>query len=303
MDTIKNKVLELPKADVHSHLHLAGSQKRFRATYPNVQVHFPQKYKGLSGMIDFIYGTLNKVMLTKEDVIKFMDIAIQSAIDDNVIYLEASVDVGLARFFGDSIDALIDTVKILKEKYKAKINFKPDIGVNKDLDLDKVYSDGVKCIESKVFNGIDLYGQELGKDLKPFVRFYDIAKNLGLKTKVHIGEFSDSHSINDAIKLLNPHELQHGIRSADSNYTMDLILERDIRLNVCPTSNIMLGASKGLESYSIRRLYDHGVKLTVNTDDLILFNATISDEYIKLINSNVFSYDEILELKSNAFSD
>lgn len=303
MDSIKTKVLELPKADVHSHLHLAGSQRRFWSAYRNAQVHFPEKYNGLSGMIDFIYGPLNKVMLTKEDVIKFMDMAIQSAIDDNVIYLEASVDIDLARFFNDSIDLLIDSVIALKEKYKAKINFKPEIGVNKDLDLDKVYSDGIKCIESKVFNSIDLYGQELGKDLKPFVRFYDMAKDFGLKTKVHIGEFSASHTVNEAIELLNPDEIQHGIRSADSDYTMDLILERDIRLNLCPTSNIMLGASKDLESYPIRKLYDYGVKLTVNTDDLILFNSTISDEYMKLINSNIFSYDEIMELKFNAFSD
>ena len=303
MDTIETKILKLPKADVHSHLHLAGSQARFNAAYPDAKVNFPQKYNGLPDMIDFIYGTLNKVMLTKDDVIQFMDIAIQSAIDDNVIYLEASVDVGLARFFDNSIEAVIDSVKGLKEKYKTKIDFKPDIGVNKDLDLDKVYSDGVKCLESNVFNGIDLYGKELGKDLKPFVRFYDIARDFGLKTKVHIGEFSDYHSVNDTIKLLNPDELQHGIRSADSDHTMDLILERDIRLNVCPTSNIMLGASKNLESYPIRKLYDHGVKLTVNTDDLILFNTTISDEFIKLINTNIFSYDEIKELNSNAFPD
>lgn len=303
MDSLKAKILELPKADVHSHLHLAGSQKRFKSAYPNTNVNFPKEYNGLPGMIDFIYGTLNKVMLTKADVVNFMDIAIQSAIDDNVIYLEASVDLGLARFFDNSIEEVIKAVIELKKKYKDQINFKPDLGVNKDLDLHKVYTDGLKCIESNVFNGIDLYGQELGKDLEPFVKLYDFARNHGLKTKVHIGEFSDSQSINDAVKLLNPNELQHGIRSVDSNYTMDLILERGIQLNICPTSNIMLGASQNLESYPVRKLFDHGIKLTVNTDDLILFNSTVSEEYSKLIESRIFSYDELLEIKNNAFED
>ena len=302
MKTRKNKILELPKADVHSHLHLAGSQKRFTERYPNANISFPKNYNGLAGMIDFIYGTLNKVMVTKEDVINFMDIAIESAIDDNITLLEASVDIGLARFFNNSIENVIEVVENLKEKYKAKIEFRPDIGVNKDLDTEKVYSDGVKCIKSGVFNGIDLYGQEIGKDLKPFVRFYDIARDFDLKTKVHIGEFSDHNSVTKTIKLLNPQELQHGIRSVDSKYTMDMILERDIKLNICPTSNVLLGATDSLHEHPIRTLFDHGIKLTVNTDDLILFDSTISQEIIKLLEVSLFSFEELNTIRMNAFS-
>lgn len=57
-------------------------------------------------MIDFIYENLNKIMLTKEDVINFIKISIKSSIDDNITVLEVSVDVGLARFFNDFIAQL-----------------------------------------------------------------------------------------------------------------------------------------------------------------------------------------------------
>lgn len=300
MNSLLQQIQDLPKADVHSHLHLAGSQKRFAERYPEANITFPRQYDGLPGMIDFIYGTLNKVMLTGEDVINFMDIAIISAIDDNVKLLEASVDIGLARFFDDSIDTVIDTVRMLKERYRSQIEFKPDIGVNKDLDLEKVYSDGIKCIESGLFNGIDLYGQEVGKDLKPFVRLYDMAKDHGLKTKVHIGEFSDHRTIESTINLLHPQELQHGIRAVDSKNTMDLILKNNIRLNVCPTSNLALGAVQHLKDHPMRQLYDHGIKVTVNTDDLILFDATLSDEFEKLLQSELFSFEELQILNNNA---
>lgn len=302
MNSILTKIQALPKADVHSHLHLAGSQKRFAERYPNANITFPSRYNGLSGMIDFIYGTLNKVMATSEDVTNFMDIAIQSAIDDNVKLLEASVDAGLARFFDNSIDAVIETVQTLQERYNSEIDFKPDLGINKDLALEKVYSDGVKCIESGVFKGIDLYGQEVGKDLTPFVRLYDMAKDHGLKTKVHIGEFSDHFTIENTIKLLNPQELQHGIRAVDSKKTMDLILEKNIRLNMCPTSNLSLGAVTHLENHPVRKLFDHGIKVTINTDDLILFNATITEEYEKLWHSQLFTFEEIELLNSNALT-
>jgi adenosine deaminase len=95
----------------------------------------PSKYDGLAGMIDFIYENLNMVMLTSDDVIFFMENAIESSIDDNVTLLEASVDIGLARFFNGSIEEVIDIVIELKERYKSQIEFRQDIGIKKDLHM------------------------------------------------------------------------------------------------------------------------------------------------------------------------
>lgn len=301
MKDFKQYIINAPKADVHSHLHLAGSQKRFRERYPNANLNFPKSYNGLSGMIDFIYGQLNTIMVTDKDVINFMEIAIESAIDDNVVLLEASVDVDLAKFFNHSFEKVIEVTKQLKEKYSEQIDFRPDLGINKDLDLDKVYSDGIKGLESGIFNGIDLYGQEINKYLKPFVKIYDMAKDLGIKTKVHIGEFSDHHTIEETINILQPQELQHGIRAVDSKKTMDLILKNNIRLNVCPTSNNLLGAVKNLEKHPVRTLFDYGIQVTINTDDLILFNATVSEEIIKLYEMKLFTRDELELIRKNAF--
>tara|TARA_R110002124_G_scaffold103270_3_gene252080 strand:- start:21397 stop:22305 length:909 start_codon:yes stop_codon:yes gene_type:complete len=302
LEDLKQHIKDLSKADVHSHLHLAGSQERFRERYADANINFPKTFNGLNGMINFIYDHLNAVMLTKTDVVNFMEIGIESAIDDNVKLLEASVDISLARFFNNSIDNVIEAVKVLIEKYKSQIDFRPDIGVNKDLDIEKVYSDGVRCVESGVFNGIDFYGQEADKDLNPFIKFYDISRGFGLKTKVHIGEFSDYHSIDNTIKLLQPQEIQHGIRAINSQKTMDLILENNIRLNLCPTSNIALGAITDLKNHPIRTLYDYGIDLTINTDDLILFNATVTDEFSNLLEQNIFSFEELDKIRNNAFN-
>ena len=301
LDHLIQKYRALPKADVHNHLHLGGSQKKLLEKYPNATIRFPEKYNGLSDMIDFIYGHLNKIMVNDKDVINFMEIAIESAIEDNITLLEASVDIGLARFFGNSIGNVIDIVKALKKKYNSKIDFKPDLGVNKDLDLEKVYSDGLKCIESGEFHAIDLYGQEAGKDLIPFVKLYDIAKSNGLRTKVHIGEFSDHQSIDYTITQLRPDELQHGIRAVDSRNTMDTIREQNIRLNICPTSNLLLGAVNLMENHPLRILFDHGINVTINTDDLILFNTTVTEEFAKLEASELFSSDELEIIRNNGF--
>jgi adenosine deaminase len=297
----RDDLLKLPKADVHNHLHLSGSQKKLLEKYPNASITFPQKYEGFKGMIDFIYGHLNKIMLTKNDVINFMEIAIESSIDDNITLLEASVDVGLCRFFDDSIDAVILEVERIKEKYKSKINFKPDIGINKDLPIEQVFLYGEACINSGVFNGIDLYGKEANQNLTHFKELFKTAKQSNLKTKAHIGEFSDSKSIDQAIEILEPDEIQHGINAVNSDKTMDLIFERNIRLNICPQSNISLGAVNNIADHPIRKLFDRGINITVNTDDLILFNATVTDEFYALLKHNIFTFDEINSIRKNAF--
>lgn len=297
----KKDFLKLPKADVHNHFHLGGSQKRLFEKYPKATIKFPEKYDGLVGMIDFIYNHLNQIMLSKDDVINFMEIAIESAIDDNITLLEASVDANLARFFDDSIAQVITEIKSIREKYKTKIDFKPDIGINKDLPIDKVYDYGNACIESGIFSGIDIYGKEANQNIKPFQELFETAKKHHLKTKAHIGEFSDYKTIEETIYLLNPDEIQHGINAIQSEKTMDLILERNIRLNICPQSNIALGAVKNIETHPIRKLFDKGIKVTVNTDDLILFDATVTDELYSLYANKIFSFDELEIIRKNGF--
>ncbi len=301
MTYTKDDLLKLPKADVHNHLHLGGSQKKLLDKYPNAHINFPKKYDGFEGMIDFIYGSLNKIMLTKSDVINFMEIAIESSIDDNITLLEASVDVGLCRFFDDSIDDVIAEVKRIKEKYKSKIDFKPDIGINKDLPIDQVFFYSEVCINSGVFNGIDIYGKEANQDLTHFKEVFKTAKQNSIKTKAHIGEFSNPKSIEDIIELLEPDEIQHGINAVNSDKTIDLIFERNIRLNICPQSNISLGAVKNITEHPIRRLFDRGINITVNTDDLILFNSSVTNQFHTLLKHNIFTFDEINSIRKNAF--
>jgi adenosine deaminase len=164
-----------------------------------------------------------------------------------------------------------------------------------------VYAYADKCMQSGVFYGIDIYGKEANQNLIPFKELFEIAKKSNIKTKAHIGEFSDYKSIEDTITLLNPDELQHGINAVQSEKTMDLILERNIRLNICPQSNISLGAVSNFKKHPIRQLFDKGIKITVNTDDLILFDATVSDELYNLYTKNIFTFDELEIIRNNAF--
>lgn len=298
----ENPFHDIPKADVHNHFHLGGSKKWFFEIYKNLTIHFPDHYEGLPGMIDFIMNHLNNYLTTSQDVLYFMENSIMSSIDDNVKYLEASVDINSARFFDDSIEAIIRETQKLVDQYRDQIDFQPEIGINKDLELKTAYAYAEQCISSGVFKSIDLYGREANQDLSPFVDLYKSAKENHLNTKVHIGEFSNAESIKTAILLLNPDEIQHGINAIHDDYVMDMILERNLRLNICPESNIRLGAATSLKNHPIRILYDKGISITVNTDDLLLFHKTNSDQLYELLQEGIFSQNEIEGILRNSFT-
>lgn len=301
MDELKLKIHNLPKGDVHNHLHLSAGLTLLKEKYPKLKFHLPRRFNGFAGMMQFIEQNVNAFMTSSENVIDLMDLGIRSSIADNVTYLETSVDINLYRFFNNSVEEFMQAVDQLKRKYKDQIDFKPEVGINKNSSQETINEVGIQCVDNGVFKSLDLYGDENKHDLNSFLNIYKYAKSKKLKTKVHIGEFSDHKTIEKAIDILEPDEIQHGIRAVDSTYTMRMITERGIRLNICPQSNIALGAVTGTHSHPIRKLYDSGIKLTINTDDLLLFNASITDQYINLIEHGIFTFEEINEIRLNAF--
>ena len=68
-------------------------------------------------------------------------------------------------------------------------------------------------------------------------------------------------------------------------------------MNVCPTSNVMLGGVSDLASHPIRILYDNGVPVTINTDDLMIFGQSVSEEYRNLYRARVLSAQELDDIR------
>jgi hypothetical protein len=81
------------------------------------------------------------------------------------------------------------------------------------------------------------------------------------------------------------------------------LADHGIRLNVCPTSNVLLGRVESIATHPIRRLYDAGVKVTVNTDDALVFGRSVSEEFLELYRAGVFSAAELDIVRRNGLND
>jgi hypothetical protein len=121
--------------------------------------------------------------------------------------------------------------------------------------------------------------------------------------EAHVGEWGSADSVQRAVEELELDEVQHGIAAAQSTSVMKFLADNRIRLNICPTSNVLLGRADSLAGHPIRKLYDAGVKVTINTDDVLVFGQSVSDEFLNLYRAALFDAAELDEIRQNGLID
>jgi adenosine deaminase len=118
---------------------------------------------------------------------------------------------------------------------------------------------------------------------------YRYAKDAGLRLTAHAGETDGPESIRAALEI-GAERIGHGIRAVDDPDLMRRLREEQIPLEVCITSNVKTGAVTSLETHPVRRLFDAGVPITLNTDDPGVFETDLAREFA--LARDVFGFSE-----------
>lgn len=151
------------------------------------------------------------------------------------------------------------------------------------LSLEKVSSVTDFAIEHKdTFLALDLADNEAGSEPKKFAKDFERAKKAGLHITVHSGETPDPQAgqwIKDSIQILGAERIGHGIQAINHKDVMQLLIEKDVPLEVCPHSNYLTQAFSSYETHPLRKLYDAGVPVTLNSDDPGMFASLLTDDY------------------------
>jgi aminodeoxyfutalosine deaminase len=147
---------------------------------------------------------------------------------------------------------------------------------------------------------LGLGGNEKGFPPELFAQSFEQAREGGLHSVPHAGEIAGPESIWNALRLLYAERIGHGVRCEDDPALVDYLRERQIPLEMCPTSNICLGVFDSYETHPLRRLWDEGLFITVNSDDPPLFNTDLNHEYEVLVDHFGFAADEMEQISLNA---
>ncbi len=156
--------------------------------------------------------------------------------------------------------------------------------------------------------GFGIAGNERAGEFDDFAPALAIAKSAGLKLALHAGEIRGPESIKDAIRL-GASRIGHGVSAPQDPEVMKELAEKNIMVEVCPTSNrILVTDLKGdLANHPARRLYDAGIRISLNPDDAGIFGTHTGKEHRISAEKFGFSkaemYDITLCAVENSFAD
>jgi adenosine deaminase len=292
----------LPKSDLHNHSML-GSRFRVLENYTGTKLKPPPvRMPEFQNFEDYLGGIFKELIPQNDFFACMIRAAFLQAMADGITVLQMSIDSRFYHYFPNKEKDIVEIVEMARQETAPGIKFIPQIGMDRTHDINLLSLEANALMDTSYFASIDLYGDEMFGDINRFVPIYKRAKQLKMILCAHAGEYGTADSVRDVIELLELQQVQHGIGAAASPEVMKWISDNKILLNVCPTSNVVLCRAKSIKEHPVRTLFDHGIKVTINTDDLMIFGQSVSEEYMNLFREGVFSAEELEVIRQNGLS-
>jgi adenosine deaminase len=297
------KIRAIPKTDLHNHCLMGGRITVIEKFSGKKLERFKPRQGSIHELDQWIENVYRPVLAHNPNAFRqAVEAAFLQARSDGIRILEMSIDVAYGVMFRLKPAHIVETLQNAHRTIAPDIDFRPELGFIRGQSIRKLFADLDPYFDFNFFRSIDLYDDELAQPIRNFKEIFRFAKKSGLKCKAHVGEFGDADSIKEAVEELELDAVQHGIAAASSPGVMHWLADNNVPLNVCPTSNIRLKRARSYKTHPIRILFDHGIKVTVNTDDVMVFGMGVSEQYRALYKSGVFTAKELDLIRRNGFS-
>jgi adenosine deaminase len=199
-------------------------------------------------------------------------------------------------------------VQELTQAVHAGFSRVPEVRINLIADLVRDFGPESEMAVLKQLNevkslgvlGIGIGGSEHKFPSAPFKLIYDEARRMGFHTNAHAGEAMGAASIWDSIRYLHVDRIGHGTRALEDSELVQYLVKQKIPLEMCPISNVRTRVVDNLSEHPIRRYFEAGVIVTVNTDDPKMFQTSLAEEFRLLEQECRWTKTEICRLILNA---
>jgi adenosine deaminase/aminodeoxyfutalosine deaminase len=291
-----------PLAELH--LHLEGSVEvatllELDPALTREEIAKATSYTDFEGFIQS-YIWVNRKLNSPEHYALIARRLFERLASEGVVYAEVTISAGVILWkqqdFGSIYEAVQREACLSKVRVRWILDATRQFGVHAakpvfDLAAERL-NEGVVAI--------GLGGFEGGGPARWYANLYKEARDRGLRLVCHAGETTDAASVWEAIEI-GAERIGHGIRAIEDPLLVEHLREKNIPLEVCITSNVRTGAVASLVEHPVRRLYDAGVPIILNTDDPALFECTLSSEYELARREFGFTEEEIEGLVRNSF--
>lgn len=292
-DRVTTLARRLPKLELHVHLEGTMSSERLAAVARRDELDIdPRAYapelaeRNFEAFLVAFMARL-RALRRPDDWAAVLDDLCRAQAAQNAIHTEAYVTLtGALRGEFDAGDVLRAMAEVAADHRRH--------GVDVLLVMDAPRPLGSQACEHLVrlsaadstglLRGIGIGGPEESWPTEAFAPSFALAAELGLHRTAHAGEHSGPESVRAAVELLGAERIGHGCRAVDDPTVVDLLRDRGVFVDICPTSNRATGAwDPSAGPHPLRALHDAGVRLTVGSDDPAVVGGTLSGEWAGLV--------------------
>ncbi|MBU5484663.1 adenosine deaminase [Clostridium sp. MSJ-11] len=246
----------------------------------------------------------NAVMQSKESLRRIAYELVEDAAKENVKYIEIRfapllhVEEGLT--IEEVIQSVLNGVKDGESTYDIKGNL--ILSYLRHMPEDTIYDviEAGKKFLGKGVVAIDLCGNEEEGFSKRFIEPIKVAREYGYRVTIHAGETGIGKNVLEAVEMLKAERIGHGVFIKDCPEAYSIVKNKEITLEMCPTSNVQTKAVSSYGDHPIINFCKDGIKVTVNTDNRTVSDTTLSNEYDSIYKEFKLSFEDYKKLYYNS---
>jgi adenosine deaminase len=318
MELTREFIKSLPKAELHCHLdgsmrvetiiELAEEQGvKLPFTEPEKLKQYLSVDESCTSLKEYLQGfdITCSVLQTKAALERATYELAEDCAAENVRYLE----IRFAPIFHTQKSLkLTDVVNaVISGKSKAERAFNIKIGIilcsirHTTPEQSLISAELAVAYKNRGVIGFDLAGAERNFPAKDHKDAFFLIVNNNINTTVHAGEAYGPESIHQALHNISANRIGHGTRLREDGDLLNYVNDHRIPLEMCITSNVHTKAVERIEDHPMKFYFDLGLRVTINTDNRLISNTTLTDEYMVAIEKLGFEADELKYLIINGF--
>ncbi len=305
----------LPKVELHRHLEgslrietLLSIAMEYDITLPSVTAETLRPYVQLMpdeprSMQQFLskFAILRQFYRSEAIIKRVTREVIADAAEDNIRYMELrftpkALNNIVNRDYQEVISWVCEAAKEAAEANNIKVGLIVAMNRHESLDIALNAFEAALALRGQGIVGVDLAGQEANYPVSLFRVLFERARAEGLGITIHAGEWAGPDSVRSAVEI-GATRIGHGIRTIEDPDLVQMLVEKGIVLEVCPSSNVDSGAVASLKEHPLEKLYTAGVRTTINTDDPLISGITLSDEFARVLNATSLTLNDLKRMQ------